>query len=125
MVKEASLPFQIASLIPTSGTAVFTSSASSVIYRDSVGYQVNVIGNTSGTLNINGSIDYNPGAPQSAGTANAGNWTTITSTTIGSGSLYPNLFNLNQLAMAWTQLQYTSVSGSGTLSVWTSAKSLG
>lgn len=78
-----------------------------------------------GVVYINGSVDYNPGQPQSAGTLNAGSWVTITSQTIGSGTAMPLLFNLNQLAMPWTQLVFTSSTSSGTISAYFTAKSLG
>lgn len=126
MLKEISEPFLLISSTAISGTTSTTSAASSVKYKDSVGYQVNLTGAVAGTISINGSIDYNPGAPQSGGTYNAGNWVTITSQTVGSGTTQPYLFNLNQLAVPWTQLQYVgSSSATGSMSVYFTAKSLG
>lgn len=125
MVKEVSSPFLIIGSLSVSAANTYTSSASSILYRDSVCYQVNAAGVPTGSLNINGSADYNPGTPQSTGTLNAGNWTTITTQAIGSGTSYPVLFNLNQLAMPWTQFQFVSSTNTGTISVYVSAKSLG
>lgn len=126
MLKEISEPFLIIPSSAISGSTNITSSASSVKYKDSVGYQVNFTGAVAGTLRVNGSIDYNPGAPQSGGAFNAGNWVTITSQTVGSGSTQPYLFNLNQLAVPWTQLQFVgSSSATGSMSVYFTAKSLG
>lgn len=126
MLKEISEPFLIIPSIAVSGATNRTSSASSVKYKDTVGYQVNFTGSPVGTLYVNGSIDYNPGAPQSGGTYNVGNWVTITSQTVGSGTSQPYLFNLNQLAVPWTQLQFIgSSSAAGSMSVYFTAKSLG
>ncbi len=125
MVKEVSPPFLIVSSVSVSGATTFTSSASGVIYRDSIGYQVNWSGTPIGTFQINGSLDYNPGTPQSNGALNAGSWVTITSQAVGSGTSQPVLFNLNQLAAPWTQFQFVSSTSSGTLAVYVTAKSLG
>lgn len=125
MLKEISEPYQIISSFTASGTTTTISSASSVKYKDSVAYQVNWSGAPQGTVSILGSVDYNPGLPQSAGGARSGNWTTITSQAVGSGVSQPILFNLNQLAFPWTQVQYTSSTATGVMSVWFAAKSLG
>lgn len=125
--KEVSLPFQVCASATMSGTSVFTSSATSIIYRDSLAYQFNWTGNPTGTFQIQGSVDYNPGLPQSAGTFNSGNWNPVTITptpTAASGSA-TYLVNMNQLAFSYARFQYTNASGSGVLGAWTCGKSLG
>lgn len=124
-LKEISEPYLVINSASFSGTQSVTSSASNIKYKDSISYQVNFTTGLNGTVFINGSLDYNPGLPQSGGAFNAGNWTTITSQTVGSGTLNPILFNLNQLAMPWTQVQFTNTTASGTISCYFGAKSLG
>lgn len=123
MLKEISPAFNIVSSVTLSATT-YTSSASAFHYKDSLSYQVTWSGLVVGTININGSIDYNPGYPQT-GQSNAGNWTTITDQTIGSGTAQPVLFNLNQIACPYTQIQFVITSGTGTFNTWLFAKSLG
>lgn len=125
-VKITAPPFNIFNNIL--GSATFTSSATSILYKDTVGYQVNFTGVSAGTLQINGSNDYNPNLPQSADPFNAsqsGTWVTLASTSIGTGTPNPIFFNMNQLGMAWIQCQYIASSGTGTLSGWIVGKSLG
>lgn len=124
MLKEVSPPYLVFSSISVTA-ATYTSSATGIQYKDSVGYQFAWTGLITATVNINGSIDFNPGQPQSSGAVNPGAWTTITSATIGSGTLQPLLFNLNQLAMPWTQIQCVTSSGTGIISAYVTAKSLG
>jgi len=124
-LKEISEPFLVINSVSVSGTTTTTSSNSNVKYKDSVAYQVNWAGAPQGTVSVNGSLDYNPGYPQSGGSANSGSWSTITSQAIGSGVSMPILFNLNQLAMPWVQLQYVNSTASGTISAYFGAKSLG
>ena len=103
-------------------TVSTVSLASNISYKDSVAYQVQWTGPGLGDAQIQGSVDYNPGTPQSNGTYNAGNWTTITS---GSTSSSPLLFNLNQLSMPYIRLNFVAGSGAGTLNAYMFAKSLG
>lgn len=125
MLKEVSQPYNILGSTTLSGTTVVTTSATMILYKDSVGYQINFSGVPTGTININGSLDYNPGLPQTGGVQRNGNWTTITNTSLGSGSLTPVIFNLNQLSMPWTQVQFISSTSSGVVDCWVVAKSLG
>ncbi len=125
MLKEISPVFQLMNAVPISGTTTYTSSNSQVLYKDSVGYQVNFTGSPVGVLQVNGSLDFNPGTPQSRGSLNAGNWTTISSTSITAASPSVVTFNLNQLAAPYVQLQFISSTASGTLTAFFVAKSLG
>lgn len=124
--KEVSSPFNIASNITVSGSGSFISSVSSILYRDSLGYQANLVsGLPVGILQVNTSFDYNPGNPQSAGGLASGNWTTISSLSVSATTAWPITFNLNQLAMPYAQIQFSGSSGGGVISIFTSAKSLG
>lgn len=131
-IKNVSPPFQFYSALNVTGTSqVYTSSASSILYKDNIGLQYIMGGNAQGQLDIQISNDYNPGLPQSAGTLNAGTWTSLTQTspntlpaTIGSGT--SNVFvNLNQLGASYIRSQWTNSSGSGTITGTFTAKSLG
>ncbi len=133
--KEISEPYKIFTSGVMSGTGTITSSATGVLYRDTVGIQLQWTGNPVGTFTVQGSLDYNPGIPQSAGSLNAGQWFTlpfsnsagaiVTSITIGSGSAQPVGIGIEQIPSAWVQTVYTNSSGSGLLTGYVLAKSLG
>lgn len=127
--KEASLPFNICASVSMSGTTVFTSSVTSIIYRDSISYQFAWSGIPTGAFDVQGSIDYSPGLPQSVGPLNAGTWTSIpispSFNATGSGGASFGLVNMSQLGFAYTRFQYTNSTGSGFLGCWTSGKSFG
>ena len=113
-----------------SGTTSTSSIISNIKYKDSVAVQYNWIGNPTGTFTIQGSLDYNPGLPQtqglSGGPAN-GSWNAITLTpspATSSGSA-TYLVNMNQLAFPYIQTIYTNSTGSGVLNAYIFAKSLG
>lgn len=134
MRKEVSAPYQIFTNQTMSGTTVITSSVTGILYRDSVGIQLQWSGVPQGTFEVQGSIDYNQGIPQSAGTQNAGNWVSLpltfnsvtsTAITVGSGTTQPILVNLNQLAFPSIRTIYTNSTSSGVLNGYLSAKSLG
>jgi hypothetical protein len=113
--------------VAVSGVGSVTSVAQNVKYKDSVAYQFNWTGNPTGAILIQGSLDYNPGAPQSDGTANAGNWNTLPTilspqVTVGSQTA---LGTVQQCPTPWVRVLYTNSSGSGVMSVYHSAKSLG
>lgn len=128
MLKEITPVNRVITNASMSGVALVTSLASNISYKDSVAYQVQWSGIPSGAFDVQGSVDYNPGLPQSNGSPNAGRWTSITlSPTIsaaGSGSSQA-LINLNQLAFPWIRIAYTNSSGQGVLNGYLFAKSLG
>ncbi len=109
------------------GTTVLTSLPSNIKYKDSVAVQLSWTGTPTGTFAVQGSVDYNPGQPQSGGGQNAGHWTAIplSPPPIASGSADQILMNLDQLAFPWIRVVYTNVSGTGVLTGYISAKSLG
>lgn len=130
-VKNVSTPFQLLNAVSVSGTTVLTSSVSSILYKDNIGLQYSFGGNSSGTIDIQVSNDYNPGLPESGGGANSGTWTSVTQTapntlplTVSSG-MTSAAINMNLSSFAWLRTQYTNSSGSGTLSYTFAAKSLG
>lgn len=128
MIKQASLPFNILGSTTASGTTTITCSISSIIYRDSVCYQINGSGTPIGTLNINCSADYTPGnpqGPQGLQTNNAGNWATIASMSVTATTAFPIIYDINPISMAWIQAQFVSSTSSGVISIWTNAKSYG
>jgi hypothetical protein len=112
-----------------SGTNVYTSSVTGILYRDSISYQFAWTGTPSGNFDVQGSIDYNAGLPESAGSLNAGTWTSIPLTPVatitGSGGASNVLANLFDLAFPYTRFQYTNSTGSGVLGSWVSGKSFG
>lgn len=124
MDKAASLPFKLTDQVSVSGT--YTSSVSGIIYRDSVGYQVNLnSGAPTGYVQIDVCSDYNPGLPQSGpGSLNNGTWTTVASVSVTSTS-FPVTFQLNQLASAFSRLQMVTSSGTAVITTYFTAKSLG
>lgn len=130
-VKNVSTPFQLLNAVSVTGSNVVTSSVSSILYKDNIGLQYIFGGNSTGTIDIQISNDYNPGLPESGGGANSGTWTSLTQTSpntlplvVGSGTSNASI-NLNQLGFAWLRTQYTNSSGTGTLTYTFAAKSLG
>lgn len=130
-VKNVSPPYKLYNAVSVSGTGVSISSASSILYKDNIGLQFSYTGNTTGTLDVQVSNDFNLGLPESAGTLNAGTWTSVTQSApntlpvivgSGTGSI---AINLNLSGFSFLRTQYTSSSGSGTLTGWIVAKSLG
>lgn len=128
MLKNAFPPFQVTASASMSGTLAFTSSVSTILYHDSVSLQYNWTGNPTGNFAVEGSLDYNPGLPQSAGGQRNGTWNALSlsptpaATTTASTSY---LVNLNQLSFPYLRTTYTNSTGSGALGIWVSGKSLG
>jgi hypothetical protein len=112
------------------GTAQLISAVTNIKYKDSVAIQLKWTGTPTGTFTVDGSLDYNPGLPQSGappGGANNGTWTSLvlSPAPVASGAAGNILLNLNQLAFPWIRVTYTNASGTGTLTGYISAKSLG
>lgn len=111
----------------SSGQAAFTSSVTSNVYRDNIGYQINYTGSPQGVFVFNGSNDYNPQLPQSANPQNSstnGTWFTFASAS-AANVLSPYALNINQFPFAYIQFQFVSATASGVLTGWISTKSLG
>lgn len=111
------------------GTVAYTSSVTGILYRDSISYQFAWTGTPSGNFDVQGSIDYNPGLPESAGSLNAGTWTSVplipVATITGSGGAVNVLANLLDLGYPYSRFVYTNSTGSGVLGCWIAAKSFG
>lgn len=134
MLKEITPVNQVFTNVAVSSTNSYTSLISQITYKDTICYQLQWSGAPVGSFKIQGSLDYNPGLPQSGGAANAGTWADLAitnpltgvtassfSTTLGS----PILINLNQLGFPYIKVVYTNASSTGTLNGYLSAKSLG
>ena len=128
--KTVSHPFQIFNALAVSGTQQAVSSVTNVLYRDSIALQFSYTGNITGNFDVQGSIDYGQGQPQSTGLSEqqfTGTWTSLNlspAASISSGSTNI-LVNTNQLAFAALRTVYTNSSGTGTITGWTCGKSLG
>ena len=128
--KSVSIPYQIFNAAAVSGTSVVTSSVTNVLYRDSLALQFEYTGNITGTFDVQGSIDYGQGQPQSTGwnqNNNTGTWTSVNlspAAVVSSGTL-SILVNMNQIAFAALRTVYTNSSGTGTITGYTCGKSLG
>lgn len=115
----------ISSLSVSTADTTFTSSASTVAYLDNVAIQFNWSGEISGSFLIQGSVDYNPGLPQTGQFQN-GAWNTYTlsaTPTTSSGSSY--LVNMQGLAVPYMRVQYLHSSGTGVVSAYVFSKSTG
>ncbi len=126
MLKEVTPVNKIFNSASMSATLVVTSLISNISYKDSVSLQYKWTGNPTGAFDVQGSVDYNPGQPQSNGTYNSGTWTSITLSpapiATGSSSV---LIDMNQLSFPYIKTVYTNTSGSGLLTGYLFAKSLG
>lgn len=109
------------------GTSTFTSSVTSVLYRDDIGYQINFTGTPAGVIQFNGSNDYNPQTPQSGnllGSSQTGNWFTFASVS-GAAISSPYALNINQFPFAFIQCQVGSMTSALTCNGFVSTKSVG
>lgn len=130
MQKEVSPPFQCFSAAAgnqtMTGTNTIISLPSTVLYRDTVAYQLQWTGSPTGTFGVQVSSDYNPGLPQSAGTQNNGIWTDVTLAPIPTTSgVSSGTINLSQLGSGYVRCYYTNTTGTGVLTGYFTAKSLG
>lgn len=124
--KTILIPYNVVPPVAGNMATTLTSPPTSVKMLDDVGYAFSWTGAPVGTFNIQCSADYRPGqfpdeAPQFAGT-----WTTMTlSTPITASGTPDNAYaDLTLISAPWVRLQYVAVSGTGSLSVWVTGKSL-
>jgi len=122
-LKEVSPPFQVVASASVSGLNTFTSSVSGVLYKDVIVYSTVYTGVPTGYIEVQASVDYNQGIPQSAGGQNNGSWVTIASVSVGSGTPQPIVFNLRQLGLPYTRMQFVSNTSSGVIGTHFTAKS--
>lgn len=127
--KMVSPPFQLCASVSMTGTDVFTSSVTGILYRDVISYQFSWTGIPSGNFDIQGSNDYNPGLPESAGSLNNGTWTSIPLTPVltltGSGGASNAVGNVYNSGWAHSRFAYTNSTGSGVFGAWVVSKSFG
>lgn len=127
MVKNAGLPYQIFTNASMSGTITVSGPITDLMYKDSAAVSLNWSGTPTGTFFVNGSVDYNPGLPQSDGTINNGTFTTLALSpapvATGSGGSSQILINMSPLAFRYMQISYTNSTGSGLLTGWICSKS--
>lgn len=102
--------------------ATVTSAISNVEMVDNIGFRVAWTSSDAvGVITVEGSIDYVP-VPAS------GNWEALT---FSPALTQPNsdngsyLININQYPYPWIRVKYTRTSGTGTLNVWLTTKSVG
>lgn len=113
------------------GTNIVLSPPTDILRKDNVSYQLTWTGNPVGSFAVQGSIDYNPGLPQSGGHFNAGTWTTVPvvdqngAPPTASGSAGQILMDLTEFSFPWIRIQYTNASGAGVLTGYISGKSVG
>jgi len=120
-------PFKLMSGAVMSGGTTVTSSATSILRRNSFSMQINVTGSPYGTFDVQGSLDYNPGLPQSEGMYNTGNWVSLTlsPTPAVTGSATSILLDIQNPSFPWIRLSYTNSTSSGQFDAWICSKSYG
>ena len=132
MLKEVSPRYQTLTDGAMASTDVLTSTPTGIQYKDSFAVHLIWTGTPVGTFAIQGSVDYNPGLPQSgAGPYNAGHWEPLPLVDqfgiapVAAGSANSNLINLEFMGFPWIRAVYTNASGTGVLNIWIYAKSAG
>lgn len=108
-------------IVAGSAAGNLISAITSIQYLDNVGVQINLTsaGSMTGVFSVQVSADYN--TPPN----NPGNWITLTTAAVTSGSPALIYFDLNQLSSPYVQLIYTAGSGSGTVNAFITAKAVG
>lgn len=103
-----------------------TSAITATQMVDNIGYQINFTGAPVGTFAFQISQDYEPGRSPNSEPLNAGNWVTIpvSPSIVASGSADSAYVDLNQMSAPYVRVVYTKTSGTGTLNVFVTAKSL-
>lgn len=93
---------------------------------DNIAYQFIFTGAPVGTFNIQVSLDYEPGRSPNSEPANAGHWDnlTITPAMVAAGTDGSIFADLNQLGSAYIRATYTATSGTGSLDIWVTGKSV-
>lgn len=103
-------------------SANLTSDPVDMQYMDNAGISVAWTGTPTGTISIQGSLDYKPTDPP-----RAGNWFDLTfdpALSQPAGSSGSILVNVNQLPYPWLRVNYVSASGSGNVDIWVCGKML-
>lgn len=128
MIKNVMLPYKLISSASMTGVTVYTSSASNIMYYDNVAVQLQWTGNPTGVFQVQNSLDYNPGQPQSKGEVQAGTWVPITLNPVPAAVTTATsswTIQLDDLPFPWVRVLYTNSTGSGVLTGYISGKSKG
>jgi hypothetical protein len=111
-------PCQVANALSLGADA--TSDVTGILYQDNIVYQASLTGSPVGVLYVQGSVDYVPGAPNSAAPFNAGNWVNITFANISAAD--DVIFDLNQIPTPFIRLFYDRTSGTGAMTALVAGK---
>jgi len=105
-------------------TSSLTSAVLEIQYLDDIGVQLNFTGTPTGTFQVQVSADHQQDAQGNVTTA--GNWVPITfsSSPVASGAAGTVYLDIATLSAPYLRVVYTRVSGSGTLNVFATGKSL-
>lgn len=119
-------PYNVVPPVAGNMATTLTSAPTNTQLIDDAGYAFSWTGTPTGTFNIQCSADYTPGTFPSDYPTNPGTWTTITLTTPITASGGPDnaYVDLTLISAPWIRLQYVPTSGTGSLSVWVTGKSL-
>lgn len=101
-----------------------TSNPVAIGWLDQVAVQFNFTGTPTGTFQVQGSVDYE--VNESGAVINAGNWTSVTLSPSPTAAGSPDviLIDMSQLSFPYLRVQYTAMSGTGTLNAYLSAKEI-
>jgi len=117
--KDVLFPFTLVAAVSMGGD--ITSTPIDVQNIDNVGLQVAwTSANAVGVISVQGSLDYKPTNPPTAGT-----WYDLTFDPALTQPASDNggyLINLNQVPYTWLRLKYTRTSGTGTLTAYACGK---
>lgn len=107
-------------------SASITSPVTAVQMVDNIAYQLNFTGAPVGTFSFQVSMDYEPGVGPNSEPRNPGTWITlpVTPAIVASGAPDSAFVDLNQQGTSYVRVVYNRTSGTGTLQVFVTAKSL-
>jgi hypothetical protein len=107
-------------------TSNITSPPTNIQMLDNTGYSIAFSGTPTGTFSVQCSADYQPGTAPTEYPMNPGTWTTLplSNPITAAGSPDNGYIDLTLLSAPWIRLVYTASSGSDSLQVWVTGKSL-
>lgn len=113
---------QYPSIVAGNMAGNLTSPVTNIQFLDLIGLELDVTGTPSGTIAVQVSASYSQ--DNNGNVLNAGQWTTLTSQTITSGSPTTTYIDIIPTSAPWIRLTYTASSGSGTLNAFVTGKSV-
>lgn len=123
--KNAILPFRLFTDEAIDDFSDLKSVPVNIQFLDNVGFQVEWTGDPTGTISIQGSLNYVPDQPNQNLPANAGTWYDLTfdpALAQPTGAAGGYLINCNQVPYPWLRLAYVGSGGTGVFNAWTTAK---